>query len=121
MTTKKISELSPLEPNIDLTKTFIPVVDAVSNTTRRVTLMQINDAIEASIPIAESAYNQANTATSNAITADQRALSSGSYANSAFDRANNSLNVSSGGAISGDITLTGNLTITGCTDRKSVV
>jgi hypothetical protein len=40
---------------------------------------------------ANSAYLQANTATTNAVTADQRAVTSGSYANSAFARANTSL------------------------------
>lgn len=37
---------------------------------------------------ATSAYNQANTATTNAATADQKAVSAGSYANSAFGQAN---------------------------------
>jgi hypothetical protein len=37
---------------------------------------------------ANSAYAQANTATTNAATADQRAVTSGSYANGAFTRAN---------------------------------
>jgi hypothetical protein len=37
---------------------------------------------------ANSAYGQANTATTNAATADQRAVTSGVYANSAYDQAN---------------------------------
>jgi hypothetical protein len=37
---------------------------------------------------ANSAYTQANTATTNATTADQRAVTSGSYANSAYSQAN---------------------------------
>ena len=37
---------------------------------------------------ANSAYTQANTATTNAATADQRAVTSGSYANSAYQTAN---------------------------------
>ena len=115
MATIKITELTPLTPDVDLTQTIIPVVDQVSGTTRKISLQDINDAVEATIPIAQSAYDQANTATNNASTADQKGVSAGSYANSAFDAANNSLNVSSGGTISGDVTLTGNLSITGCT------
>jgi hypothetical protein len=37
---------------------------------------------------ANSAYTQANTATTNAATADQKAVSAGSYANSAYGQAN---------------------------------
>jgi hypothetical protein len=119
-TTKKISELTLLNPDADLTKTFIPVYDDLTATTRRISLQQINDAVEASIPIAESALAQAITATTNAATADQKGVSAGSFANSAFSRANNSLNVSSGGSITGDLSITGNLTITGCTATLSV-
>ena len=115
MSTKKISELLPLTPDVDLSQTIIPVVDQVSGTTRKISLQDINDSIEASIPIAESAYDQANTAITNATTADQKAVSAGSYANSAFDAANNSLNVLTGGTVTGDLTLTGNLSITGWT------
>ena len=39
---------------------------------------------------ANSAYSQANTATTNAATADQRAVTSGVYANAAFSKANTS-------------------------------
>jgi hypothetical protein len=115
MATKKISELTPLDPSANLELTFIPVFDDVSDTTRKITLKQINDAVEASIPVAESAYAQANIATTNAATADQKALSAGNYANSSFNRSNNSLNVSTGGTITGDITINGNVTISGCT------
>jgi hypothetical protein len=115
MATKKISQLTPLDPSANLELTFIPVFDDVSDTTRKITLKQINDAIEASIPVAESAYAQANIATTNAATADQKALSAGNYANSAFFRANNSLNVSVGGTITGDVTINGNVTVSGCT------
>jgi hypothetical protein len=120
MATKKISELTPLDPSANLELTFIPVFDDVSDSTRKITLKQINDAVEASIPIAESAYAQANTATTNAATADQKALSAGNYANSAFVRANNSLNVSVGGTITGDMTINGNLTVSGCTASLQV-
>ena len=54
---------------------------------------------------ANSAYTAANTA-------DQKAVSSGSYANSAFTTANTKYN-STGGTISGDVIVTGNLTISG--------
>jgi uncharacterized delta-60 repeat protein len=40
---------------------------------------------------ANSAFSKANTATTNAATADQRAVTSGSYANSAFTKANTAL------------------------------
>ena len=62
---------------------------------------------------ANSAYNQANTATTNAATADQRAVTSGVYANSAFASANTKFN-SSGGTISGAVIIsTGGLAVTG--------
>lgn len=63
---------------------------------------------------ANSAYNQANTATTNAATADQKAVSAGSYANSAYSTANTKLS-SSGGTISGDLSVTGNLIVQGNT------
>jgi hypothetical protein len=77
---------------------------------------------------ANSAYNQANTATTNAgssssyansaylqaNTADQRAVTSGVYANAAFTVANTKFN-STGGTISGNVNITGNLNITGNT------
>jgi hypothetical protein len=63
---------------------------------------------------ANSAYLQANTATTNAATADQRAVTSGVYANAAFITANTKYN-STGGTISGDVNITGNLNITGNT------
>jgi hypothetical protein len=40
---------------------------------------------------ANGAFNQANTATTNAATADQRAVTSGSFANSAYSQANTAL------------------------------
>jgi hypothetical protein len=54
---------------------------------------------------ANSAYTAANTA-------DQRAVTSGVYANSAFAAANTKYN-STGGTISGDVVVTGNLTVSG--------
>ena len=72
---------------------------------------------------ANTAYAQANTATTNAATADQRAVTSGSYANGAFAFANtvnvyaysayafaNTRYSSSGGTVTGDVTITGSLT-----------
>jgi hypothetical protein len=47
---------------------------------------------------ANSAYNQANTATTNAATADAKAVTSGSYANSAFSVANSALSLATGTA-----------------------
>ena len=70
---------------------------------------------------ANSAYGQANTATTNAATADSKAVSAGSYANSAFSHANASFTSantklsSSGGTISGSLSITGNLTVSGNT------
>ena len=54
---------------------------------------------------ANSAYNQANTATTNASAAS-------SYANSAFVKANNALPLT-GGTLSGDLTVTGNIYLSG--------
>jgi hypothetical protein len=67
---------------------------------------------------ANSAYTQANTATTNAATADQRAVTSGVYANAAFATANTKYN-SSGGTISGDVNITGNLNVVGATITHS--
>ena len=70
---------------------------------------------------ANKAYDQANTATTNAATADDKAVTAGSYANSAFAHANASFESSntkfssSGGTITGDVGITGNLTISGNT------
>jgi hypothetical protein len=63
---------------------------------------------------ANAAYSQANTATTNASTADQKAVSAGSYANSAYAHANTRYS-SSGGTISGDVSITGNLIVQGNT------
>jgi hypothetical protein len=69
---------------------------------------------------ANSAYTQANTATTNAATADQRAVTSGSYANSAYSKANTALihaqaafaaantGGGGGGASTGDFTFSAN-------------
>jgi hypothetical protein len=67
---------------------------------------------------ANAAYTQANTATTNAATADQRAVTSGVYANAAFSTANTKYN-SSGGTISGDVNITGNLNVVGATITHS--
>jgi len=70
---------------------------------------------------ANSAFNEANTAITNAATADSKAVSAGSYANSAFDVANsafassNTKLATSGGTISGSLTVTGNLVVQGNT------
>ena len=75
---------------------------------------------------ANSAYSQANTATTNAATANQYATSAGVYANAAFSKANtaqihatsafdssNTKFSSSGGAISGAVSITGTLSASG--------
>lgn len=54
------------------------------------------------LPYVNGAYNAANTA-------DAKAVSAGSYANSAFIRANNSLNANTGGSVSGTILSTANV------------
>jgi len=56
----------------------------------------------------------ANAAFAAANTADQKAVSAGSYANGAFAAANSKFS-SSGGTVSGDVTITGNLTVEGTT------
>ena len=56
-----------------------------------------------------------NVARSLANTAEQTAITAGSYANSAFTRANNSLNANTGGIVAGDVSITGNLTVSGLT------
>jgi hypothetical protein len=73
----------------------------------------VRSAANSASSYANSAYLQANTATTNAATADQRAVTSGSYANSAFGVANNKLDIS-GGTVSGSITannLTANISV----------
>ena len=61
---------------------------------------------------ANSAYTQANTATTNAATADSKAVTAGSYANSAFTTANNAF-PKTGGTLTGDLGVTGNLFVNG--------
>jgi len=68
---------------------------------------------------ANSAYTQANTATTNASTADSKAVSAGSYANSAFTTANNAL-PKTGGTLSGDLGITGNLFVNGTSSYINV-
>jgi hypothetical protein len=63
---------------------------------------------------ANSAYAQANTATTDAATADQRAVTSGVFANGAYAEANSKLDLS-GGTVSGDVNITGNLIVSGDT------
>ena len=82
MATKKFSELTVLDTvNANLVLTVIPVYDTSSGTTRKVTLQQINDSIEANIPFAAAAFTQANTPS-------HVANSASNYANAAFLKAN---------------------------------
>ena len=69
---------------------------------------------------ANSAFAAANTADAKGTSAGLYANSgfavanaASSYANSAYTRANNSLNANTGGQISGDLSITGNLTVSG--------
>jgi hypothetical protein len=82
---------------------------------------------------ANSASSYANGAFLFANTADQKAVTSGSYANAAFGiansgssyangaftAANNKLSTS-GGTITGDLTINGNITVSGCTATLTV-
>lgn len=62
---------------------------------------------------ANAAYVSQNTTGVYANNAYLSQNTTGVYANSAFVRANNSLNVHTGGSITGDTTITGNLSVTG--------
>ena len=61
---------------------------------------------------AEGAFTQANTNASDITTTNSRLNSAFGHANSAFDAANTKF-ASAGGAISGDVSITGNLTVVG--------
>ena len=61
---------------------------------------------------ANSAYSTANSAATSASQADQRAVTSGVFANAAFAAANAKFSTS-GGTISGDVVVTGNLSVSG--------
>ena len=65
--------------------------------------------------LAQAGSTLANTANTTADAAFAKANAANVLAQSAFARANNSLNVQSGGTITGDTTVTGNLTIIGTT------
>jgi plastocyanin len=69
---------------------------------------------------ANGAFVNSNTVYNSALQADQRAVTSGLYANAAFSRANVSLNAQSGGTVTGDVSISGNLTVTGCTATLTV-
>jgi hypothetical protein len=73
----------------------------------------VRDAANSASSYANSAYESSNTnsSTINIV---------GTYANAAFDLANVSLNTQSGGSITGDIDITGNLSVTGCTASLTV-
>ena len=70
---------------------------------------------------ANSGYSQANTGVTHASAAFTHANSAYGHANSAYDKANSAYNTantkfaSAGGTISGDVVVTGNLTISGTT------
>jgi hypothetical protein len=75
----------------------------------------VRDAANSASSYANSAYTHANSSYAAANINSSDIVIAGSYANSAYVRANVSLNTESGGAITGDISITGNLTVTGCT------
>ena len=88
MANKKITELAIQSFIPANTQHLIfPVVNAegVSPVTRKISYNLIYDSLAG---ISSFAYNQANTATTNAATADQRAVTSGVYANAAYGAAN---------------------------------
>jgi len=71
--------------------------------------------------LAQAGSTLANTANTTADAAFAKANSANVLAQSAFARANNSLNVQSGGTITGDTTVTGNLTVVGTTIYANTV
>jgi hypothetical protein len=88
--------------NIDSTGDYSELVDAAYNTANAAssyansafaaannsTDTWVRSAANSASSYANSAYTQANTGTTNAATADQRAVTSGDYANSAYSTAN---------------------------------
>ena len=64
---------------------------------------------------ANSGFIQANSSYNHANSAYESQNATGQYANAAFVRANNSLNANTGGQVTGDVSITGNLTVIGQT------
>ena len=99
-----------------------------SSTTSVQGIVQLTDSISSTSTTTAATPNSVKTAYDLATTANTNAVNAGTYANAAFDKAN-SANViaqaafdnsntkfnSSGGSISGDVSVTGNLTIIGQT------
>ena len=79
----------------------------------------LSSSITAAGSYANSAFTTANVAYVNAQTADSKAVTSGSYANSAFTTANNAL-PKTGGTLSGDLGITGNLFVNGTSSYINV-
>ena len=82
-----------------------------------------NTNITSAASYANAAFIQANAAFLQANTPDYVANSAASYANGAFTRANNSINANTGGTITADLVITGNLTVQGNTtyvDTKTI-
>ena len=116
MATKKFSELTTLDiVNANLELTVIPVLDTSSGTTRKVTLQQINDSIEANIPFAAAAFTQANTAflqsisnyTSAVTKLDVTSSGSSAYLIDQYSGNNPSIYVSAGETISFNLNVSG--------------
>ena len=85
-------------------------------------------ALSANASQIQASFNQANTAVNNALSASNYANASFLTANSAtntataaFTRANNSISANAGGTITGDLVVTGNLTISGQTTYSNTV
>jgi hypothetical protein len=75
----------------------------------------VNDFVFSNTSLTVPGGITANGFTAGGINVVPTLASSFSTANAAFTRANNSLNVNTGGSITGDVTVTGNLTIVGQT------
>jgi hypothetical protein len=65
-----------------------PAVTQITNITNASSDTWVRNAANSASSYANSGYSQANTATTNAATADQKAVSAGSYANSSYGQAN---------------------------------
>jgi hypothetical protein len=111
MSTIKITELVTIPSIVDTANVIMIAVDSTgaNPVTRKVTLQSVvsiptslaqsaHNSANTAITTSTFAYGQANAATSDSARADQRAVTSGVYANSAFSLANSAaIYVTSGG------------------------
>jgi hypothetical protein len=70
-----------------------------------------NNSIAAAFATANASFIAANAATATNTTQNNSITAAFASANAAFTRANNSVNANTGGSITGDISITGNLTV----------